>query len=77
MEPTPGSLWVMEVPTPNGQIGFRADSNATAGPLAFTSTVGCLELVAAPLGVTVYPLGLSSVNVVTGATSPAVTERSL
>lgn len=77
VEPTPGSLWVMEVPTPNGQIGFRADSNATAGPLAFTSTVGCLELVAAPLGVTVYPLGLSSVNVVTGATSPAVTERSL
>jgi hypothetical protein len=77
VEPSPGSLWLMEVPTPNGQIAFRPDSNAESAALSFTSSDGCLELVDATLSVTPHVVGLSSVNVATSPATPTVTVRSL
>ena len=76
-EPVPGSLWLLEVPNPNGEITFRADSNAVTEPLAFTTTVGCLELLDAALQVVPHSLGLNSVQVVTSAAAPVVTDRAL
>ncbi|MBK6807471.1 MAG: hypothetical protein IPG81_00965 [Sandaracinaceae bacterium] len=77
VEPVPGSLWLLEVPNPNGEITFRADSNAVTEPLAFTTTVGCLELLDAALQVVPHSLGLNSVQVVTSAAAPVVTDRAL